>query len=109
VLITGAGLYAVVVPPPEGSRVALYYLHSDIWWGAFMALVRLFYCTRYNPFRDARQAFACPAESRSWRSSTSWAAIVVGVTDGATAVAGAGQAMPSPRPEMNPAARQSFD
>ena len=53
-LITGAGLYAVVVPPPEGLRVALYYLHSDIWWGAFMALVGLFYCIRYNPFRDAR-------------------------------------------------------
>ena len=53
VLITGAVLYALVVPPPEGSRVALYYLHSDIWWGAFMALVGLFYCTRYNPFRDA--------------------------------------------------------
>jgi hypothetical protein len=28
VLITGAGLYALVVPPPEESRVALYYLHS---------------------------------------------------------------------------------
>ena len=46
--------YALVVPPPEGSRVALYYQHSDIWWDAFMALVGLFYCTRYNPFRHAR-------------------------------------------------------
>jgi hypothetical protein len=74
-------------------------------------LVGLFYCTRYNPFRDVLKALACPAESRTWRSSTSWAT-VVGVTDGATAVTGAGQAMPSPRPAMNPAnpaARQSFD
>jgi len=38
----------------------------------------------------------------------SWATIV-GVTNGATAVTGAGQAVPSPRPAMNPAARQSFD
>ncbi len=54
VLITGAGLFALVVPPPEESRVALHYLHSDIWWGAFMAIVGLFYCARYYPFRDAR-------------------------------------------------------
>ena len=52
VLITGAGLFALVVPPPEESRVALYYLHSDIWWGTFMAIVGLFYCIHYNPFRQ---------------------------------------------------------
>jgi hypothetical protein len=54
VLITGAGLYALVVPPLEQSRVARYDLHSDVWWGAFMTIVGLFYCVRYNPFREAR-------------------------------------------------------
>ncbi len=54
VLISGAGLYALVAPPPEESRIALYHLHSDIWWGAVMSLVGLFYCTRYNPFSKTR-------------------------------------------------------
>jgi hypothetical protein len=54
VLITAAGLYSLLFPPPEESRIALYHLHSDIWWGAIMSLVGLFYCSRYNPFRNAR-------------------------------------------------------
>jgi hypothetical protein len=53
-LITAAGFHALVVPPPEESRVALYYSHSDICWGTFMSLVGLFYCARYIPFRGSQ-------------------------------------------------------
>ncbi|QEH37287.1 hypothetical protein OJF2_58770 [Aquisphaera giovannonii] len=51
VLIFGAGLYALVFPPPEEQRVALYSLHADVWWGAFMAAVGSFYCLRYHPYK----------------------------------------------------------
>ncbi len=51
-LILGAGLYALVFPPPEAQRVALFHLHADVWWGAFMAIAGLFYCLRYNPFQE---------------------------------------------------------
>jgi hypothetical protein len=54
VLITGAGLYAVAFPPPVEARVALFQLHADIWWGALMTLVGMFYCVRYNPFSKVR-------------------------------------------------------
>ena len=54
VLIFCAGLYALVVPPPQDHRVALFSLHADVWWGAIMVLVGIFYCVRYNPFRDGQ-------------------------------------------------------
>jgi hypothetical protein len=52
-LIIGAGLYALAFPPSEEARVALYHLHADIWWGAVMMIMGLFYCVRYNPFGSA--------------------------------------------------------
>jgi hypothetical protein len=52
VLITGYGLIALLFPPPPESRVALYELHPDIWWGAVMTIFGVYYCVRYNPFRE---------------------------------------------------------
>jgi hypothetical protein len=49
-IILGVGLYALVDPSIEG-KVALSYLHADIWWGGFMAIVGAFYCYRFNPWR----------------------------------------------------------
>jgi hypothetical protein len=54
ILIVGAGLYELVSPPPVDQRVALFSLHADVWWGALMAIVGLFYRFRYNPFREPR-------------------------------------------------------
>lgn len=51
VLIFCAGLYELVAPPPEDQRVALFSLHADVWWGAFMTIVGLFYTIRFNPAR----------------------------------------------------------
>jgi len=55
VLITGAGLFALVSPPPAEARVALFELHADVWWGALMAIVGLAYCLRFNPRRNTPQ------------------------------------------------------
>lgn len=51
VLIMGAGLYEIIVPPPLDVRVALYELHADIWWGAIMIVFGSFYCIRFWPGR----------------------------------------------------------
>jgi len=53
ILITGAGLFALVSPPPAEARVALFELHADVWWGALMTIVGLAYCLRFNPRRNA--------------------------------------------------------
>jgi len=50
VIIFGTGLYALVDPSLD-AHIAMNYLHADIWWGAFMAVVGGFYCHRFNPFR----------------------------------------------------------
>jgi hypothetical protein len=52
VIITGAGLFFLVSPPPEETRVALFHLHADIWWGILMVVVGLVYCLKYHPFRE---------------------------------------------------------
>jgi hypothetical protein len=52
--IFGAGLHALAIPPPVEQRVALFSLHADVWWGGFMAIVGLFYCVRYHPFREVQ-------------------------------------------------------
>jgi hypothetical protein len=49
VLILGAGIYHLVYPPLQ--HTALYELHSDIWWGALLLVLGLFYTMRYWPWR----------------------------------------------------------
>jgi hypothetical protein len=49
-IILGAGLYALVNPSQE-ANIAMRYLHADIWWGGFMALVGAFYTHRFFPWR----------------------------------------------------------
>ncbi len=51
VLITASGLYNLLSPPPPEEQVALFSLHADIWWGAFMVVVGLFYVIRFRPDR----------------------------------------------------------
>ncbi len=54
ILITAAGLYALVVPPPMETRVALYQFHADIWWGGLMTIVGALYCIKFRPWREPR-------------------------------------------------------
>lgn len=56
VLILGSGIFELFNPPPPEARVALYDLHADLWWGAFMTAFGAFYCFRFRPDRGARAA-----------------------------------------------------
>jgi hypothetical protein len=47
VLITGAGLYELVVP--SSRQVVLGELHAGIWWGALMLVLGAFYTIRFAP------------------------------------------------------------
>lgn len=49
VLILAAGVHAIMSPPPVESRVALFHLHADVWWGLLMTAVGLVYVIRYRP------------------------------------------------------------
>ena len=51
VLITGAGIWELVFPP--ANRVVLYQYHANVWWGALMLLLGLFYCVRFAPKKHA--------------------------------------------------------
>ncbi len=48
-LILGGGIYHLVNPPPQ--QIALRELHSDVWWGALLLVLGLFYSIRYWPWR----------------------------------------------------------
>jgi FtsH-binding integral membrane protein len=47
VLILGAGIYQVFVPPAQPTVLAQ--LHPGIWWGALMAILGGFYCFKFAP------------------------------------------------------------
>lgn len=49
VIILVTGIYLAIFPPPAEQQVALSYLHADIWWGAMMAVLGVFYCVRFRP------------------------------------------------------------
>ena len=49
-LIFASGIYELVSPPE--SRVVLYDLHANIWWGGFLLLVGVLYCVRFSPARE---------------------------------------------------------
>jgi hypothetical protein len=42
--------------PPE-HQVVLYNLHANVWWGAILLILGLFFSVRYSPARErARMA-----------------------------------------------------
>ena len=51
VLITGAGIWELVSPPV--NRVVLFQYHANVWWGALLLLLGLFYCVRFAPGKRA--------------------------------------------------------
>ena len=44
-IITGAGIYGVFVPPP----VHLAQYHADLWWGLLLLAIGVFYCCHFAP------------------------------------------------------------
>ncbi len=48
-LILGAGLWELVHPP--ANPVVLFRLHANVWWGAVLFLLGIFYSVRFSPRR----------------------------------------------------------
>ena len=51
VLILVEGFYELAYPPE--SRVVLYQLHANVWWGALLAILGGVYCYYFRPGRRA--------------------------------------------------------
>ena len=52
-LIFAAGIYAIASPP--ANRVVLYDLHADVWWGALLLILGVFYCWHFSPGRERKR------------------------------------------------------
>ena len=50
VLILSAGIYQVI-NPPLNPGVVLFHLHANVWWGAVLSAIGLFYCFYFRPRR----------------------------------------------------------
>ncbi len=48
-LILGAGIHDLLVPPP--LQPVLAGLHAGIWWGLLVGALGLFYFVRFSPWR----------------------------------------------------------
>ncbi len=54
-VILGRGIYELVSPPEH--QVVLYKLHANIWWGAVLLVLGIFFSLRFSPARErARMA-----------------------------------------------------
>lgn len=49
ILISGAGIYGAIFPPPPEQQTVLANLHSGIWWGAIMFVLGVFYTIKFRP------------------------------------------------------------
>jgi hypothetical protein len=49
-VIFSTGIYELVVPP--ATRVVLYRLHANIWWGALLLIFGVFLSWRFSPARE---------------------------------------------------------
>lgn len=54
-VIFATGIYELVSPP--ANQVVLYNLHANVWWGALLLILGLFFSVRFSPARErARMA-----------------------------------------------------
>ena len=49
VIITAAGVYEWVNPPPPDKMVKLWSYHADVWWGILLTIFGLVYVIRFWP------------------------------------------------------------
>lgn len=49
-VIFGAGIYELISPP--ATQVVLANLHANVWWGALLLILGLFFCLRFSPARE---------------------------------------------------------
>lgn len=50
ILIVQAGVREIFHPP--ANPVVLFQYHANVWWGAVLLIVGLFYCIRFSPRRN---------------------------------------------------------
>ena len=56
-VIFARGIYELLYPPPPDVQVVLASLHANVWWGAVLLLLGLFFSIRHSPARErARMA-----------------------------------------------------
>jgi hypothetical protein len=54
-IICATGIYELMSPPEH--QVVLYNLHANVWWGAVLLVLGLFFSLRFSPARErARMA-----------------------------------------------------
>ena len=53
-LIFVAGIYRLV-NPPANPGIVLFQLHANVWWGAVLLALGVFYCLRFAPKRDSQK------------------------------------------------------
>jgi len=49
-VICGTGIYELISPPEH--QVVLYNLHANVWWGAVLFILGLFFSLRFSPARE---------------------------------------------------------
>ena len=49
-VICATGIYELVSPP--ANHVVLYNLHANVWWGALLLILGLFFSVRFSPARE---------------------------------------------------------
>lgn len=54
-LITGTGILNWLSPPPAAERVALWQLHTDLWWGLLLLAIGTFYVLKFKPASERRK------------------------------------------------------
>jgi hypothetical protein len=52
ILIVQAGIREMVHPP--ANPVVLFHFHANVWWGAVLLVVGVFYCLRFAPKRGVK-------------------------------------------------------
>lgn len=54
-IICATGIYELLSPPEH--QVVLYNLHANVWWGAVLLILGLFFSLRFSPAKErARMA-----------------------------------------------------
>ena len=54
-IICGTGIYELISPPEH--QVVLYNLHANVWWGAVLLILGLYFSLRFSPAKErARMA-----------------------------------------------------
>ena len=48
-IITAAGAYEWINPPPPDRMVKLWHYHADLWWGILLVIFGLVYTVKFRP------------------------------------------------------------